>query len=181
MKNTSNPRTIFKNLIDKAENQNFSDVHIESTQFGVCIRTRIDGILNKFGEIPISLSQPFITLVKVQANLDISEKRRPQDGKIRYKIEDRVIDIRVSTIPTIYGEKIVLRILDPTAQKTTISDIGLLENQKTLLHSAIKSKRGIMLISGPTGSGKTTTLYSILKELNRQEINIVTIEDPVEY
>jgi len=175
------PVRIFKQMISDAVKSQVSDIHIESLKVGVRCRFRIDGILEDIDPISESLRAAFISHIKVLADLDIAEKRRPQDGKIKYPVNGGELDIRVSTIPALYGEKIVLRLLDPNSDTFDIPSLGLEEPQKKSLHHFLKAKQGIILVTGPTGSGKTTSLYTMLNHLNQPGINILTVEDPIEY
>ena len=145
------------------------------------IRFRIDGALKQFYQLPASEHALLINKTKIKANLNISEKRRNQDGRITQKIGLTTIDIRVSTLPSLYGEKIVLRLLETEQEGVDINKIGLSEEQKRIYQKAYSKTNGIILISGPTGSGKTTTLYATLKELNKESLNVLTVEDPIEY
>jgi general secretion pathway protein E len=168
-------------LFTQAIKQHSSDIHIETYENRVLIRNRIDGILHEVLELQRNIAPLVISRIKVMAKLDISEKRIPQDGRISLKIGGHAIDVRVSTLPANHGERIVLRILDKNTAKLDIKHLGLdkdtLENIKTL----INEPHGILLVTGPTGSGKTTSLYGMLNELNQISRNILTIEDPIEY
>jgi type IV pilus assembly protein PilB len=160
-----------------------SDIHIEPGTKSVRIRFRVDGVLQTVFTLEPALLAPVISRLKVLANADISETRRPQDGRIQLGLPDRYVDFRFSSIPTIHGEKVVLRILGHT-QFPDVPDLTELDFSRTVLNEVsrvMKTPNGIFFVTGPTGSGKTTTLYSILKHLNHPGINIVTIEDPVEY
>jgi len=158
-----------------------SDIHIEPYSGNMKIRYRIDGILYDILSLPRRIQSPLISRVKIMAKLNIAEKRLPQDGRIEIKIADRLVDIRVSVIPTAFGERVVLRLLDKTANILMLSDLGMHDERIKLLNKLIKSPYGIILVTGPTGSGKTTTLYAALSTINHPEINIITIEDPIEY
>ncbi|MCF6239210.1 MAG: GspE/PulE family protein [Candidatus Marinimicrobia bacterium] len=168
-------------MISEAVEFHASDIHIESLKSGLRCRYRIDGILEDINPIPQSLRAAFISHIKVLADLDIAEKRRPQDGKIKYPNKGGDIDIRVSTIPALHGEKIVLRLLDPNSETFDIPSLNLESDQKKTLEHYLESKQGIILVTGPTGSGKTTSLYTMLNYLNSPEVNILTVEDPIEY
>jgi len=159
-----------------------SDIHIEPEEDAVRIRFRIDGVLHERMKIDSALLSPIITRYKVLANMDITEKRRPQDGRITLKLTNSAIDVRFSSVPTIYGEKIVLRILGQAEMREApdIYDIGLAKSNLTVLERIIGNPNGVFFVTGPTGSGKTTTLYSAIKHINKPGINIMTIEDPVE-
>lgn len=182
-KNFENTGTIkmVDDIISSAINSKASDIHVEPYEDIFRIRYRLDGVLKEVKEIPCLQKPAFISRLKIMAELDIAEKRRPQDGRIRVKNDTRIVDITVSTLPTDFGEKVVLRILDKSAAHIDINNLGLDDNELGLLQRTIRFPYGIILVTGPTGSGKSTTLYSILKELNKPETNIVTIEDPIEY
>lgn len=168
-------------LLDEAKSLDASDIHFEIYEEGARVRFRIDGQLIERLLINKNQYASVVNRVKVLANLDISEKRLPQDGRILIKRKDTKFDLRVSTLPTMYGEKIVLRILGSDAQYLDIQKLGFEEKALTHYLEGVKKSNGIVLISGPTGSGKTTTLYSTLKLLNAKDRNIITIEDPIEY
>lgn len=166
-------------FIQQAIDKQASDIHIEPREHDWRIRFRNDGLLHEVATIPSSLGTQIITRLKIMANLNIAEQRQPQDGHI--PIQDRIqIDIRISTCPTLFGEKIVLRLLDSQAMSIDLDHLGLTDTQKELLINTLNQAQGLILVTGPTGSGKTTTLYSALHYLNQIEKNIVTLEDPVE-
>ena len=168
-------------LISEAHSIHSSDIHIEAFEKSARVRMRIDGKLIERYEIPKHQYPALINKIKIQANLDIAEKRLPQDGRILYENDEENFDIRVSVIPTLYGEKAVLRLLSKDSTNIDIDELGFSSGQKSHYLEAIRKTSGIILISGPTGSGKTTTLYATLKILNKEETNILTIEDPIEY
>ncbi|MBN1613877.1 MAG: type II secretion system ATPase GspE [Deltaproteobacteria bacterium] len=168
-------------LLSGAIKDRASDIHIEPYQNALKIRYRIDGILYDILNLPRRIQSPLVSRVKVMARLNIAEKRLPQDGRIDIKIGERNVDIRVSVLPTAFGERVVLRILDKSASMLQLSDLGMDENHIRIFNRLIKSPYGIILVTGPTGSGKTTTLYAALSQINHPEINIITIEDPIEY
>jgi len=168
-------------VIRQAIDERASDIHIEPFKAKTSLRYRIDGKLYEIPPPARHLHLPIISRIKILAKLDIAEKRLPQDGAIMVRIEDRPIDIRVSTIPTIYGEKIVLRILDRSAVVLDLNQMGFEPRQLELIRKAINAPYGLIFLTGPTGSGKTTTLYAILNEIKNSTKNIVTVEDPVEY
>ena len=174
-------RIQFKDILSKAICKDASDIHIEPFEDEVIIRFRIDGELSKMLTIAIESYSFLITVIKLDSGINITEKRLPQDGRMDIEIEDVKVDIRTSTIPTIYGEKIVLRILNRQALIKDKSELGFSEQAIEKIENIINKKSGILLITGSTGSGKTTTVYSILKELLNSNKNIMTIEDPVEY
>lgn len=169
------------NLIRQAYEQGASDVHIEPFDRYICIRIRVDGVLKEFTNINKNTQDALITRFKIIGGMNIAEKRVPQDGRIDLMIDGKEIDIRISTIPTIYGEKIVIRLLGHSLQElSTMEDLGLDERNAKILSHMVHSPNGIILVTGPTGSGKTTTLYSVLNSLKSPKVNIVTVEDPVE-
>ncbi|MGZ4079712.1 MAG: GspE/PulE family protein, partial [Bacteroidia bacterium] len=168
-------------LISEAKNLGSSDIHIEAYEEKCRVRIRIDGMLIERYNISKTEYPSLINKIKIKANLDISEKRLPQDGRIFFKNEDSKFDIRVSVLPTLHGEKIVLRLLNNDAADIDIEKLGFAEKELDDYLEGIKKPHGIILISGPTGSGKTTTLYATLKILNKERSNVVTIEDPIEY
>ncbi len=168
-------------LLLEAIQQGASDVHFEPMEEGVNIRYRIDGVLQTRHAPSKEYQSQIITRIKVMARLDIAEQRLPQDGRIKLKIAGRQIDFRVSSIPVAHGERIVLRILDKSNVQVGLSTIGMRQETVDLFRKMIRYSEGIVLVTGPTGSGKTTTLYSALSDIHSQETNIMTIEDPVEY
>jgi len=168
-------------LVAGAIKDRASDIHVEPYSGNLKIRYRIDGILYDILNLPKRIQSPLISRIKIMAKLNIAEKRLPQDGRIEIKIADRLVDIRVSVIPTAFGERVVLRLLDKTANVLMLADLGMQDERIRLLNKLIKSPYGIILVTGPTGSGKTTTLYAALSTINHPEINIITIEDPIEY
>ena len=168
-------------LITEAVQENASDIHIEPEEKFVSIRYRIDGILHRKLSLPKNAQPAIISRVKIMAGLDIAEKRLPQDGRILMKVGDKEIDLRVSTCPTVHGENVVLRILDKSSMIIGLENLGFPERELKIFEELISQPYGIILVTGPTGSGKTTTLYSALQRLNRDEVNIMTVEDPVEY
>jgi len=163
-------------IIDRA-----SDIHVEPREKDVRVRYRIDGMLFDKLQSPKAMQAPIISRLKIMANLDIAERRVPQDGRIRLKLENREVDLRVSTLPTIFGEKVVLRVLDKSKGLFGLGDLGLLDDNYRNFKAIIQQPHGIIMVTGPTGSGKTTTLYAVLNYLNSVDKNIVTLEDPVEY
>jgi len=166
----------------QAIEQNASDIHIEPQEHQVRVRYRIDGMLREVMTLPKKIRSAVISRVKIISDMDIAEKRIPQDGRLQLKYGNRKIDLRVSTLPTVYGEKIVTRLLDKGSMKSyKIGQVGFGQLNLQRFTSALKSSYGMLLITGPTGSGKTTTLYAALNEINTIEKNIVTVEDPVEY
>lgn len=159
-----------------------SDIHIEPYEKSFRVRYRIDGVLYEVMKPPMKLKNPIVARVKIMANLDIAERRLPQDGRIKIKLgKDKEMDYRVSVLPTLFGEKVVLRLLDKSNLQLDMTKLGFLEEQLELFQRAIHSPYGMVLVTGPTGSGKTTTLYSALSDLNKTTTNISTAEDPVEF
>ncbi|HPG31823.1 MAG TPA: GspE/PulE family protein, partial [bacterium] len=168
-------------IIEQAVIDRASDIHIEPQPTRLRIRYRIDGILHEIPSPPKQFASAVISRIKVLSRLDISEKRTPQDGRIKTKINDKDIDIRVSSSPAIFGEKIVMRLFDKMQMLNNVENLGLEEDTKENLIDILKKNTGILLVTGPTGSGKTTSLYAALSQLDSLKKNIVTIEDPVEY
>lgn len=168
-------------IIIQAVKDKASDIHIEPGETNVLIRYRIDGILHKIQEMPKYLQSALSSRVKVMAKMDIAENRNPQDGRIQLKIEGKDLDLRVSSFPTVNGENLVLRILDKSSVLLGLSELGFSANDLKNFEKLIHRPNGIILVTGPTGSGKTTTLYSAISVINSTEKNIITIEDPVEY
>ena len=158
-----------------------SDIHIEPLEDIIIVRERIDGELVKVREIPLQLLNPVIARIKIMANMDIAEKRNPQDSRFDINVGEKNLDVRVSVVPTINGEKVVFRLLDKSSKVAKISESSLDKNDRDKILKIIYKKYGLFLISGPTGSGKTTTAYSVISELNNIRKNIITVEDPVEY
>ncbi len=168
-------------MLSQAVKARASDIHVEPYQEKLKIRYRVDGILYNKLSPPKRIHSTLVSRIKVMARLNIAEKRLPQDGRIEIKIADKNVDIRVSTIPTAFGERVVLRLLDKSTVLLKLTDIGMPEDRLKLIEGLIRSPHGIVLVTGPTGSGKTTTLYAALSKINNPDINIITIEDPVEY
>ncbi len=168
-------------VIQSAVKEGASDIHIEPSEKKVKVRFRIDGNLFEMMSRPASMSAAITSRLKIMANLDISERRVPQDGRIRCTVQGRKLDLRVSTLPNSCGEKTVMRILDTRSINVQLEDLGFDENTLTIWQRAIDEPHGIVLVTGPTGSGKTTTLYASLKQLDKTSMNISTVEDPIEY
>jgi type II secretory ATPase GspE/PulE/Tfp pilus assembly ATPase PilB-like protein/CheY-like chemotaxis protein len=158
-----------------------SDIHIEPIEGGVVVRYRIDGVLRQAMKIPRNVGVPLISRVKIMSGLDIADRLRPQDGRARVSVNSEPIDLRVSTLPASHGEKVVIRILNQKATNLALNSLGLAEDEEGAIHKLLGHKEGIILVTGPTGSGKTTTLYSALRSVQGEGVNIVTVEDPVEY
>ncbi|HXH03067.1 MAG TPA: type II secretion system ATPase GspE, partial [Candidatus Competibacteraceae bacterium] len=168
-------------LLTEAIKENASDIHIESFENRLLVRFRVDGVLREALSPPRALGPLLVSRVKVMAHLDIAEKRLPQDGRISLRVAGRPVDVRVSTIPAGHGERVVLRLLDKREGRLEIRQLGLAPEAEQLLERLIQRPHGILLVTGPTGSGKTTTLYSALTRLNDRRRNIMTVEDPIEY
>jgi general secretion pathway protein E len=172
---------LVNSLLFRAVKQKASDIHIEPFERDLLVRFRINGILYDIIKPPKRAQAAIISRVKIMSQLNIAEKRLPQDGRIRIKIAGKDIDIRVSTVPTAHGESVVMRLLDASAVLLDLDTLGLIGRHLDTVNSLIHRKNGIVLVTGPTGSGKTTTLYSCLSKINSRELKILTIEDPVEY
>lgn len=168
-------------ILTNAIEANASDIHIEPSETDVRVRYRIDGILHTSLMLPKHVHSAIISRIKILSNLKIDESRLPQDGRFHFETEHKKVDLRVSVLPLIYGEKVVMRILDKTSSVPTLEQLGIRGKGLEWIMENIKKTHGIFLITGPTGSGKSTTLYSILSILNTAQVNIVTLEDPVEY
>ncbi|MFA4943518.1 MAG: ATPase, T2SS/T4P/T4SS family [Lentisphaeria bacterium] len=168
-------------ILVEAIRRRASDIHIEPFEKGVRLRYRVDGTLFEAPSPPKNLQNAIISRIKVMSNLDIAERRIPQDGRFRIKAHGRDIDLRISILPTVHGEKVVMRLLDRTTLAKSLDELGLDPESLDKLRYAINQPHGLILVTGPTGSGKTTTLYSALQELNSLAVNIVTVENPVEY
>ena len=168
-------------LLAEAVKIGASDIHIEPYEKNVRVRYRVDGVLQEVMEPPLKLKNAIISRLKIMSELDIAERRIPQDGRIKIKIGNKKIDLRVSTLPTIFGEKVVMRILDKSNLNIDLAKFGMESKAEQDVLKAIACPYGMVLVTGPTGSGKTTTLYSCLQRLNVTELNIMTAEDPVEY
>ena len=158
-----------------------SDIHIEPVEGGVIVRYRIDGVLRQAMKIPRSAGVPLISRVKIMSGLDIADRLRPQDGRARVSVNGEPVDLRVSTLPASHGEKVVIRILNQKATTLSLTSLGLADDEQQAIKTLLGNKEGIILVTGPTGSGKTTTLYSCLRTVQGEGVNIVTVEDPVEY
>ncbi len=172
---------IVASTLRAAVEENASDIHIEPQRARLRIRFRVDGDLKEITSLPLELHQPIISRVKVLSNLKIDENRVPQDGRFRTLVFGRDIDFRVSTFPTPVGEKVAIRVLDPTVGLKGIDSLGLAGHNAELVSTALKRPYGMILVTGPTGSGKTTTLYALLQVLNNETVNVMSLEDPVEY
>jgi len=168
-------------LIREAYEARASDIHLESTRDGLVARFRVDGVLVELPSPPKGLQAAVVSRIKLLASLDIAERRAPQDGRIRVRLEERELDLRVSTVPTLYGESAVLRLLDRGGQPVGLDELGMAPQTRDTFHRLAERPHGILLATGPTGSGKTTTLYAALALRHRSAEKIITVEDPVEY
>lgn len=172
---------IVATILRYATDGNASDVHIEPWRENVKVRFRVDGQMNTSLMLPSKVHPAVVARIKILSEMRLDEKRKPQDGRFTTRIDDRKIDFRVSTFPTYFGEKVVMRLLDQEKGVKGLDDLGLSETNIKMIRKAIKKPYGLILISGPTGSGKTTTLYSMLKEIDREHQNVLSLEDPIEY
>ena len=168
-------------IIERAITERASDIHMEPREGEFSVRMRIDGLLRDILTVPRELQAAVISRVKVMSGLDITERRVPQDGRFNVKMRDKDIDLRISTLPTVYGEKIVARLLDKSGMRLSRDSIGLVGDDMEKYKRLIRIKNGVILIVGPTGSGKSTTMYTMIGDLNQRDVNLVTLEDPVEY
>ncbi|WP_178019894.1 GspE/PulE family protein [uncultured Paenibacillus sp.] len=172
---------LVQQMIEQAVRLGASDIHVDPMETQLAIRYRIDGQLRNERTVPKSMQGVIIARLKILGNLNIAERRLPQDGRIKMLVDGKPIDIRLSSLPTVHGEKIVMRLLDLADGVKGVDKLGMTEHTLSLFRHMIEKKHGMVLLTGPTGSGKTTTLYSALQHLNREETNIITVEDPVEY
>ncbi|MEJ3404476.1 ATPase, T2SS/T4P/T4SS family [Rathayibacter sp. YIM 133350] len=168
-------------LVSQAIEDHASDIHIEPGESSVGVRYRIDGVLHQMQSAPKSIQNGVISRLKIMSDIDIAERRKPQDGRMSVNSGGRKIDLRVATLPTVWGEKVVMRILDNTNTSLDLRDLGLSEANSEIYRNAYSKPYGMILVTGPTGSGKSTTLYSTLNAVARPEVNVITVEDPVEY
>ncbi len=172
---------IVATILRYATDGSASDIHIEPMRENIRVRFRVDGVLNTSLVLPIKVHSAVIARIKILSNMRLDEKRKPQDGRFSAKIEGRKIDFRVSTFPTYFGEKVVMRILDHEKGVKALDQIGISKRHVDIIRKALQRPYGLILISGPTGSGKTTTLYSMLNEIDRNSLNVLSLEDPIEY
>lgn len=172
---------LVNSILERGAGNGSSDIHIEPRAEGLVIRMRIDGVLHDILTVPKKLQNSVISRIKIMVDMDIAEKRIPQDGRANVRVKGRDFDLRVSTLPTKYGEKIVIRFLEKSAALLTKEGIGLNGKYLDEYNRLLKNANGVILLCGPTGSGKSTTMYAMINELNREEVNVVTLEDPIEY
>ncbi|WP_407075373.1 GspE/PulE family protein [Parafrigoribacterium soli] len=168
-------------LISQAIQDRASDIHIEPAEYDLGVRYRIDGVLHEMQRAPKNIQNGVISRLKIMSDIDIAERRKPQDGRMSVSHGGRKIDLRVATLPTVWGEKVVMRILDNSSSQMALSDLNLLERNLDAFQRSFTKPYGMILVTGPTGSGKSTTLYTTLHSVSRPEINVITVEDPVEY
>src|SRR6187399_3301592 len=168
-------------ILVQAIKEKASDIHIEPFEKEIKLRYRVDGALIEASSPPKALQFPIASRIKILAGLDIAERRLPQDGRFRIRVSGKEVDLRISLLPTVYGEKIVIRILDKGALSGSVDTLGMDDYTVGVFRKSVDAPHGMILVTGPTGSGKTTTLYSVLQELNSPQYNIVTVEDPIEY
>ena len=168
-------------LLEKAANDKASDLHIEPTRDSLIIRERIDGVLHDASEAPLSVLRPLVSRIKLLGGLDIAQTRRPQDGRFSFTVNARTIDVRVAVVPTTSGESVVLRLLDPIRNAADLASLGLSSDELARFEPAFRASQGAVVVTGPTGSGKTSTLYAVMAAINTREKSIVSVEDPVEY
>ncbi|WP_394553008.1 GspE/PulE family protein [Agromyces sp. MMS24-JH15] len=168
-------------LVTQAINDHASDIHIEPGERNVGIRIRIDGVLHEMQSAPKSIQAGLVSRLKIMADIDIAERRKPQDGRMSVTIQGRKVDLRVATLPTVWGEKVVMRILDNQGASLELADLGLSPRNGEVFQRSFVKPHGMILVTGPTGSGKSTTLYATLNAIARPEVNVLTVEDPVEY
>lgn len=183
LKDDNNPPIVklINSILTQALKERASDIHIETFEQRVLIRFRLDGVLHKRLEPDRRLSAVLVSRLKIMARLDIAEKRKPQDGRISLRLLDKAIDVRVSVLPSSHGERIVLRLLDKNAVRLELQRLGMSDLLRKQICSLVSKPNGIILVTGPTGSGKSSTLYAMINELDHERLNIMTIEDPVEY
>lgn len=172
---------LVNSIIERAVAENASDIHLEPQEDGMVVRIRVDGLLHQVITVPKNLQASIISRIKIMGGINIAERRVPQDGRANLRVRQKDVDLRISTLPTIYGEKIVMRLLLKSQQMLTSEGIGLTGENLEKYRELLRSSNGVILIVGPTGSGKSSTMYTMIQELNHDEVNLVTLEDPVEY
>jgi type II secretory ATPase GspE/PulE/Tfp pilus assembly ATPase PilB-like protein len=172
---------VVNTILTEAVRMEASDIHLEPKERELLVRYRVDGLLRDITTLAVSMHQPVVSRVKIMAKMDISVRLRPQDGSTKIRMGSREVDLRVSTLPTIYGEKTVIRLLDKSRELLSLKDLGMLPKDLSTLRALLSRPQGMVLVTGPTGSGKTTTLYAALLQVRSPNVNIVTVEDPVEY
>jgi type IV pilus assembly protein PilB len=168
-------------LIEQAIQSRASDLHLEPTEHDMRVRFRIDGVLHEIDKVPHGVQSALVSRLKIMSSVDITERRLPQNGRITVRLNNRDVDLRAATLPTVWGEKIVLRVLDTGGVDLDLGKLGFTDHNRDRYAASFRKPHGMVLVTGPTGSGKSTTLYSTLGEINTPEVNIITVEDPVEY
>jgi type IV pilus assembly protein PilB len=168
-------------LIEQAIQSRASDLHLEPTEHDLRVRFRIDGVLHEIDRVPSAVQSPLISRLKIMASVDITEKRVPQNGRISVRLDQHTVDLRLATLPTVWGEKVVLRVLDTGGIDLNLGKLGFADDNYRRYSASFTKPHGMVLVTGPTGSGKSTTLYATLTEISKPEVNIITVEDPVEY
>ncbi|ODS33265.1 MAG: type IV fimbrial assembly protein [Candidatus Scalindua rubra] len=172
---------LLNTILHRAIREGVSDIHVQQEEDAMLVRYRLDGVLFQASALPKTLRTTLVSRIKVLSGMNIAESRAPQDGRFKVKTEGREFDFRVSTMPTVYGESVVMRVLDKSTAAMKLEQLGFAENSLEIYQSLINKPNGVILITGPTGSGKTTTLYASLNKINNPDVNIITVEDPVEY
>jgi len=172
---------VFSALVASASEKKASDIHIDPQASTTVVRLRVDGILRDLITVPLKMQESLVSRIKILANMDIAERRAPQDGRIMVRVGQNKLDLRVATLPTHYGEKVVIRLLDPRSAQISLSDLGLSAKQLNIVTEALANPQSMFLVTGPTGSGKTTTLYAALNLIRSRTVNVITVEDPIEY
>ena len=172
---------LVNSMLERAITERASDIHMEPRETELVVRMRIDGVMRKIMNVPKDVQSSVISRVKIMCGMDIAEHRIPQDGRFNVRVKDKDIDMRVSTLPTVFGEKIVLRLLDKSGGRVTKEAVGLTGADLEKYDEMLRLRNGVILLVGPTGSGKTTTMYAMINQLNTEDVNMVTLEDPVEY
>jgi len=172
---------VFSALVAAAAEKKASDIHIDPQASNTVVRLRVDGILRDLITVPLQMQESLVSRIKILANMDIAERRAPQDGRIMVRVGQNKLDLRVATLPTHYGEKVVIRLLDPRSAQISLADLGLSAKQLNIVTEALTNPQAMVLVTGPTGSGKTTTLYAALNLIRSRTVNVITVEDPIEY
>jgi type IV pilus assembly protein PilB len=172
---------VFSALVAAAAEKKASDIHVDPQANTTIVRLRVDGILRDLTTVPLQMQESLVSRIKILADMDIAERRAPQDGRIMVRVGQNKFDLRVATLPTHYGEKVVIRLLDPRTAQISLTDLGLSINQLNIVTEALSNPQSMFLVTGPTGSGKTTTLYAALNLIRSRTVNVITVEDPIEY
>jgi type IV pilus assembly protein PilB len=172
---------LFSGIVAAAADKKASDIHVDPQAGNTVIRIRVDGILRDMMQIPMQMQESLVSRIKILSNMDIAQRRTPQDGRIMVRVGQTRLDLRVATLPTHYGEKVVVRLLDPRSAQISLTDLGLSPEQLNLVTETLTNPQSMFLVTGPTGSGKTTTLYAALNLIRSRRVNVITVEDPIEY